>query len=68
MSIEELEAFFKDVDLPKSFRISRGINIVDVKLFLETQFTVIKSYGIDSKPGAPCYDRLIEFKNAISSD
>ncbi|MBB6126978.1 DUF6965 family protein [Mucilaginibacter lappiensis] len=67
MTIDELEAFFKATDLPQSFRIDRGVNIVDVKLFLETQLGVIKAYGIENKAGAACYDRLMQFQKLISS-
>ena len=61
MTIQELEDYFKDIELPQEFYLHSSVKIVDVPKFVDSQLLQIRAYGVKS----PAYDRLIEFVNAI---
>ncbi|MEJ6980556.1 hypothetical protein WG906_08855 [Pedobacter sp. P351] len=61
MSIQELEAFLKDTQLPQEFYLNSAVKITDVPKFVDSQLLQIRAYGIKS----PAYNRLIDFVNAI---
>lgn len=62
MTIDELEAYFKGLQLPQSVELNKGVKITDVKKFVASHIAVLKSYGL--KPiSKPFYDRLMQLKN-----
>lgn len=61
MTIQELEAFLKDTELPQEFYLNSAVKITDVPKFVDSQLLQIRAYGVKS----PAYDRLIGFVNAI---
>ena len=61
MTIQELEDYFKDKELPQEFYLHSSVKIADVPKFVDSQLLQIRVYGVKS----PAYVRLIEFVNAI---
>ena len=58
MTIQALEEFFTNQDLPREAQLNRSTRIVDVALFLEAQFLQVKLIGLN----CPAHLRLMQFK------
>jgi len=68
MNVEELENWFKNVELPKApVLLFPGTEIADVDKFLEIHFLALKS-NPDSKANVPVWHRLKAFKLLIESN
>ena len=65
MKINDLEKWFDNQELPNTFILNDFTTITDVKKFVNTHINFIKNYP-DNKTFKPYYDRLIDFKKAIS--
>ena len=62
LSIEELEAFFKSVTLPKEIRLHKSILISDVPLFVKGHIAVLKQKGINA---GGFYEHLMAAREVI---
>ncbi len=62
LSLEELEAFFNSVELPKQLRLHKAILITDVPLFVKGHLAVLKSKGIGI---GGFYQHLLEAREMI---
>lgn len=62
LSLEELEAFFKSVTLPKQIRLHRSILISDVPLFVKGHLAVLKQKGLGA---GGFYEHLMAAREAI---
>jgi len=64
--IEELEKFFKVIDLPaEPIKINNYCTIIDVSLFIESHFSIVKAQN-GNKTYEPYLDRLFELKSLLS--
>lgn len=61
MTIEELEAHFSGIDLPKSLELGPGVMVNDVALCIQTHITLLKIHG-NVRPFECFYDRLMKIK------
>ncbi|WP_199119247.1 hypothetical protein [Pedobacter sp. ASV28] len=65
MSIEELEDYFRTVELPKQpIQLNPSHIISDLQLFLDSHFAGLKGQPINHLT-RPLYDRLVELKNYL---
>ncbi|PUZ27551.1 hypothetical protein GA0116948_103166 [Chitinophaga costaii] len=62
LSLEELEAFFNTVALPKELRLHKAILISDVPLFVKGHLAVLKSKGIGI---GGFYEHLLQARELI---
>lgn len=68
MKIDELEAWFKNVELPAApLYLNPATKINDVELFLESHFAPLRHNPI-TKMNEPLLDRLLAFKLLIESN
>ncbi|MFI5452245.1 DUF6965 family protein [Pedobacter sp. UC225_61] len=68
MNIEELEQWFKTVELPTApLLLNPSTQINDVQLFLDSHFYPLK-LGPINKINQPLLDRLLDFKLLIESN
>lgn len=67
MTISELEAYYKDKELPQTLRIDRGTNITDVPKMVESHLTVINAHR-GSKVTEPFIARLIQLKDILDAE
>ncbi|WP_394341488.1 DUF6965 family protein [Pedobacter paludis] len=58
MDVKALRAFFESQKIPDSIQLERGSRIIDVELFLQTQFLVLERVGITGAPQH--YARLLK--------
>jgi hypothetical protein len=66
--LDELEEFFKGVDLSKNpIYLDDCTKIVDISKFLESHFHVLRSNS-GNKKMLPFYDRLVKMKNLIENE
>jgi hypothetical protein len=66
MLLEELEGYFKTVEVPESAKIDQDIMVTDVPRFMESHLTILRNYG--SKPVYNSfYDRLLSLKAVLES-
>jgi len=42
MTIEELEAYFTGITLPKQIELEKGVVVMDIPLFLESHLSYVK--------------------------
>lgn len=65
MTIEELEAWFKNAKLPEGpIQLYPGTTILGIPLFLESHFATIKK-SPGSKNSQPSFDRLVALKELL---
>ena len=62
LSIEDLEAFFNSIDLPKKLRLHKAIVITDLPLFVKGHLSVLKAQGIGI---GGFYEHLLEAREAL---
>lgn len=68
MNVQELEDWFKSVELPKApVMLFAGTIISDVDKFLEVHFAALRA-NPDSKSNVPVWHRLKSFKLLIESN
>jgi hypothetical protein len=68
MTIAELEAWFKNVELPAApVLLNPSTQINDINLFLESHFSPLRMDAIN-KINQPLLDRLLDFKLLIESN
>lgn len=68
MNVQELEIWFKSVELPKApILLFPGTEIEDVHKFLESHFLALQT-NPDSKSNVPIWFRLKAFKLLIESN
>lgn len=70
MTIEELEVYFKSVELPKApVQLNPSHRITDVELFLSSHLMPLKGQPLPFNAIArPMYERLIEFKTFLENN
>lgn len=68
MKIDELERWFKNVEMPEApLYLNPATKINDVELFLESHFAPLRSSPITNM-NQPLLDRLLDFKLLIESN
>jgi hypothetical protein len=43
MTVEEYAAYFHGIDLPKEIQLDKGVKIIDVPKFINTQLSILQS-------------------------
>lgn len=66
MSVDELEAYFKNVEMPKEVKLTKGVTITDTRQFVDTQLTIIRHNAGDI--GLKSLERLVTLKKIIDSN
>jgi hypothetical protein len=64
MTIDELEAWFRNKELPVSVKLGPGVNIDNVKSFVDSHIQVLRNMG-QKQAYQAFYDRLIALKNIL---
>jgi hypothetical protein len=64
MTIEELAVYFNAIDLPSEIQIDRARRITNVRLYIDTNLTRAKIYGIKPLFGN-AYAKLISLKEIL---
>lgn len=64
-TIAELKAFFAGILLPDKIEIYPGTTIVDIPLFLKTQFTTVENGS--SVVQRPAFERLVRLRELLSN-
>jgi hypothetical protein len=68
MTVEELEGFYKDRELPRGpVKINKYATIIDPATFVEAEFYILHQ-NTDSKSHDSCRLRLIEFKHWLETN
>ncbi|MBA4852063.1 DUF6965 family protein [Emticicia sp. BO119] len=65
MTIAELEAFFKDRELPNNIQLNNGEKIINTKIFVNTQFQILNNK--DMKIKQPYLNRLLMLKEILEN-
>ncbi|WP_374759042.1 DUF6965 family protein [Dyadobacter chenwenxiniae] len=69
MSVEELEEYLKDRQLPDSpVKINKVSTIVDPKAFVEAELYILSCYPTGNKLLDSCRLRLTGFKNLLETN
>ncbi|WP_026629484.1 DUF6965 family protein [Dyadobacter alkalitolerans] len=68
MSVEELEGYFKDRQLPAGpVKINKFSTIIDPKAFVESELYILSCYPPGTKLVDSCRLRLLEFKEWLDA-
>jgi hypothetical protein len=63
--LEELESFFKSVELPKGeLKMSASATIINVAKFVDSHLSILKA-NLDNKLYQPHYNRLVALKKML---
>ena len=62
LSVEELEEFFKNTNLPNLVQIHRGIKISDVQLYVSSHLGILKLRG---KQYGSYFQHLVELREFL---
>lgn len=65
-ALNELEAYFKSIELPKELRISRAFFIPGVALHLELELEYCRHTLDRPMLCSPPYERLVQLKEILS--
>ena len=64
MTADELDAYFKSIELPAKISINRSTEIINVRRFIDGHLAVIRNYG-DNPSYSLFMARLMEVKGII---
>jgi len=64
-TIAELKVFFAGILLPDKIEIYPGTSIVDIPLFLKTQFTIVENGSPVVQ--RPAFERLVRLRELLSN-
>jgi hypothetical protein len=65
-TLETLEKFFKETELPKQVGLNYCTVITDTEKFIESSFATLKSNS-GNKTFMPYYERLVKLKEILSN-
>jgi hypothetical protein len=65
-TIEELEAYFTNIQIPETVVVNRGITWNNVPQHVKQYITLIKQRGLGLYTTRPSYERLVQLKAILS--
>jgi hypothetical protein len=65
--LDEIERYFKEVELPESIRLNEASEITDVPKFIESHIETVR-HNEDRKVSLPYLDRLRELKDLLTKN
>ena len=63
-AVQALRTFFDQTPLPERVALDAGTTVIDVPLFLKTQFSVLES-GNSQAVRRPAFERLIRLREVL---
>lgn len=67
MSVDELDEYFKSIELPKEVKLHKAIKIIDVPLFVKSHIRILRNYG-DNRTFSLFHKRLLILKDILAGE